>query len=372
MVIDSVEDKIGNKEIVANIFRGYLAGFFDAEGMVRLDDEHAEPEVSIKQTYLRVLELINCKFEGRIETLKSKNEHKQAFRWRSSHGITKLHFLEHVYPILIEKRKQVELVIHYLKEVKTERNYFKLPKIQKQYREWLIKELGRLKHEKYDERELKNYDNELKKLRIPKDVRECRQNTLIPLEEIYRENGIDYNKEIADNINFIPDISKYELVGYFSGFFDGEGYVGIEKGQRDSYTLFVVITNSNYDILNLYQKRFGGDIRPSNDKYMKEYHKKKWKWYITNNYTIPFLKYILRWTIVKKSQIYEAIKFQEWHNKIGVINTIEKKRIADSYMLKLKELKKDTGEDIDNLDRESYTNKNDKRYCQISIEKAWG
>lgn len=330
---------------IEDMFRGYVAGFFDAEGMVGLTGKMIEPEVSIKQTYLPVLELINRRFNGGIERLKSKEENKQAFRWRS-HSENKLRFLEYVYPISIEKRKQIELVIYYLKEV------IHSPRMSKYYREWLIKELSKLKHEQYDERELKNYVNELKKLRIPKDIREGKQSTLIPLEEIYKENEIDTNEEIENenNKSFIPDISKDTFIGYLAGFFDGEGYIGIEKGKRDSYTLHVIITNSNFDILKIYQDRFGGDIRPSNDKNAKEYHKKKWKWYITNSSALLILKEILRWTVVKKQQIYESIKFQEWHNKIGVINTIEKKRIANSYMLKLVELKKETGED--NYNRE--------------------
>lgn len=180
-------------EKVKNITRGYVAGFFDAEGMIRIEKD-GTPTISIKQTYKPVLDYINRIFIGSVTRYTPKTDHKVSFRLSILHDDT-IRFLEYIYPNLIEKRKQAKLMLHYLKEIKpSRRDYFRLSDIQRQQREWFSKELEILKHEKYDERELKNYENEIKKLQISKDIREGRQSTLLDLDCIYEELGIDKNE----------------------------------------------------------------------------------------------------------------------------------------------------------------------------------
>ena len=374
MTTDGNTEKIDIREKVKNITRGYIAGFFDAEGMVRIEKD-GTPTVSIKQTYKPVLDYINCMFTGSVTRYTPiRDDRKVSFRLNILHEDT-IRFLEYIYPNLIEKRNQAKLMLYYLKEIKpSRRDYFKISETQRRQREWFSKELEILKQEKYDERELKNYENEIKKLQVSKDIREGKQSTLLGLDCIYEELGIDKNENqiIAEDVNCIQDMSEDVFFGYMIGFFDGEGYVGITKGQRDSYTLRIAVTNSNFDILNIYKNKYGGKIRPKTDKNAKEYHKKLWLWELFNNDILLLLRKMYPYAKVKKEQIYYAIKFQEFHNAVRVINSFEKKKRADYYMSKLKELKKDTGEIVDNSNNKSYENKIDKNNCQLSIEDAWG
>lgn len=373
-LIIAEEEKLKERTKISNIIRGYTSGFFDAEGMIRLEKD-GSPTISIKQTYRPVLDNINSIFNGTVDRHSSpKDGHKQAFRWRVLHD-DKIRFLKFIYPNLIEKKKQAELMLHYLKEIKPpRRDYFRLSETQKQQREWIVRELERLKHEKHGEKELKNYENELKILKIPKDVREGKQATLLDLDYIYEELGIDDNiKNQKDDTHNIPKMSEYVLLGYITGFFDGEGYVGIQKGKRDSYHMRIATTNSNFDILSLYKNKYGGKIRPkSKDKTVKEYYKKLWLWELQSNDTLHFLHDIYPYSKVKKEQIYFAIEFQEWHDKIKIIRTFEQKKKAEYYRLKLIELKKETGEnieeDIDEDDNitEELIDKNQK-----NIDNAW-
>jgi len=158
------------------------------------------------------------------------------------------------------------------------------------------------------------------------------------------------------------------LLGYLTGFFDGEGYVGIQKGKRDNYSFRLAITNSNYDILNIYKNKYGGDIRPKKDKNKKEYHKNLWLWELFNSDTLQFLEEIHPYTKVKKEQIYYAIQFQQWHESIRIIKTFEQKKKAEYYRLKLMELKKDIDDDTDN-DKHPMQEQLDKN--QTSIDNAW-
>lgn len=376
MTTDGNTEKIDIKEKVKNITRGYIAGFFDAEGMVRIEKD-GSATVSMKQTYKPVLDYINSMFIGSVTRyIPLDTNHKVSFRLNILHEDA-TRFLECIYPNLIEKRNQAKLMLYYLKEIKpSRRDYFRISETQRRQREWFSKELEILKQEKYDERELKNYENEIKKLQISKDIREGKQSTLFGLDCIYKELGIDKNENqiIEEDINCIPDMSVDVFFGYMTGFFDGEGYVGITKGHRDSYTLRIAVTNSNFDILNIYKNKYGGKIRPKTNKDAKEYHKKLWLWELFNNDILLLLRKMYPYTKVKKEQIYYAIKFQEFHNAVRVINSSEKKKKADYYMLKLKELKKDTGENINVCNNKSYDSKPDGKdlNCQTSIEEAWG
>jgi hypothetical protein len=376
MTKDSNTETIDTREKVKNITRGYIAGFFDAEGMIRVEKD-GTPTVSIKQTYKPVLDYINLMFIGSVTKYTPiRTDLKVSFRLSILHE-DKIRFLEYIYPNLIEKRNQAKLMLRYLKEIKPlRRDYFRLSETQRQQREWFCEELETLKHEKYDERELGNYENEIKKLQISRDIREGRQSTLFGLDCVYGELGIykTENRVKEENTNHIPDMSEDVFFGYMIGFFDGEGYVGITKGKRDSYTLRIAVTNSNFDILNIYKNKYGGKIRPKTNKHAKEYHKKLWLWELFNNDMLLLLRKMYPYAKVKKEQIYYAIKFQEFHNTVRVINSSEKKKRADYYMLKLKELKKYTGENIGNCNNRSYENKTDKKdlNCQMSIEEAWG
>lgn len=285
-------------------------------------------------------------------------------------------FLEYVYQYSIEKRKQIELAIKYQKEIKINHlgNKDTISLIELEQRKWFHEELKRLKCEKYDERELKNYENEIKKLSIPKETREGKQ-ALIPgftLEELYRERGITENKEIVrDDSYFIPEMSDDIKIGYLAGFFDGEGCVRIHRNPPSNprYRLHITMVNSNFGILKMYINKFGGDIHK--DELKKERYKYTWQWYILSNSALLFLKWIEPYTIVKREQIKLAIEFKEWQNSLTGrgITTYEQKQKAEWYYNKIVDLKKETGEDKfeDNIAC-SYQSKTDENQAKLEFE----
>ena len=138
---------------------------------------------------------------------------------------------------------------------------------------------------------------------------------------------------------------SYTTLSDYSYLFEDEE----NKGLRNSYRLYVALTNSNFNILKMYENKYGGKIREkSGNKKLKENHKKCYIWEGLNNELLPFLKEIYPLSIVKKEQIRLSIEFQEWHTQIGIIKTPEQKQKAERYMLRIQELKKETGEE-DNI-----------------------
>lgn len=332
--------------------KGYVTGFFDAEGTILISKDYVL-SVVINQSYKPVLDWINGIFPTKINVHgkdridKNGVHHKNSWRWRQFSDKA-IPFLEYVNKYSIEKRPQIELALRYQKEEKVTHSISERRKslsgIEREKRDWFVNELKRLKHETSDT--IKNYDNEIKRLKISKDIREGRQSTIISLEEIYREMDINMNEvdsidsSIDSQKQTIQDMSQSVAIGYISGFFDGEGYIGIEKGKRDSFQLHIANSNSNLDILKLYENNFGGEIRPVEDSK----NKKNFQWNIQNHDALRFLKTIEKLTIVKRKQIHFAIQFQEWHDSIGIIRTFEQKNKAEWYYQLLKDLKKETGE----------------------------
>ena len=288
-----------------NEMKGYLAGFFDAEGCIRTDKNRGRLYVIINQSYFPVLELINNMFKGSMTKLKlcrlpsCEGFRKQAWSWTliSEKAVP---FLELICSYSIEKRKQIELALKYQKEIKINHKgggcQVEITIEEHKQRCFVYNELRRLKN-----------DSEI-----------C---------------------------NYIPYIPKDILIGYFSGFFDVEGCLRIYKDNRSivTYILFVSISNSNFNILKLYQDTFDGDIIRINTE--KEHYKEAYQWRIVAQKALSFLKTVEQYSIVKKEQIKLAIEFKELQNsEFSYIGKSERSQRGDYYYNKIQELKKDTGE----------------------------
>lgn len=339
-----IKDKEFREE---NVIKGYITGFFDAEGCIQILSNYML-RVDITQTYFLILEKIMSMFGGNIYRNKryklsnknSSGKHSWVLRMLSNNTIP---FLEYIYPNSIEKNPQIELALKYQKEIKTDSRKSEISQTEIEQRKWFKNKLEELKHQTCDNQMLKNYDNEINLMKIPKDIREGKQKTLIPLEELYKFKGIDINN--IDNKKLkkkkVIEMPYDVFIGYISGFFDGEGCIVIQK-THESYNLAVNVVNTNFDILNLYQLKYNGNV--SCNKKEKEIHKNKWIWSIYSNNASYFLKEIYPYLIIKKEQVKYAIEFQEWHNKVMYVRSFENKKKAYLYKLKMEELKKDVGE----------------------------
>ena len=120
---------------------------------------------------------------------------------------------------------------------------------------------------------------------------------------------------------------------YFAGFFDGEGYVGIQrcssktakKGYRN--ILVVSLTNTNPKPVNLACKIYGGRI----DQYTPKKGKKlAYQWRIWSKKAAVFLLDVLPYTLVKKEQVEIALSFQRSLNRHQTPKTEERLAIEEA------------------------------------------
>ncbi len=98
---------------------------------------------------------------------------------------------------------------------------------------------------------------------------------------------------------------------YYGGLFDGEGNVAVYK-TVEGYQLRVRITMVNKAVLQSFQDRFDGSLKPYKGKVNKRTGSTKardfWVWH-PNGSKVEFLKTIQSHTIEKRPQIDLAIQY---------------------------------------------------------------
>lgn len=132
-----------------------------------------------------------------------------------------------------------------------------------------------------------------------------------------------------------------EKLAYLAGIIDGEGCFGMYYSKRlDRHFLTVDIYNSCTELLDWLSENFPGEYReitaPS-----KKIHinwKTQYIWRSNNNQTLQFLRDLLPFLIVKKTQCELAIRFRETFLKRECPVTLETREIRRLLYEEMKSL----------------------------------
>jgi hypothetical protein len=119
---------------------------------------------------------------------------------------------------------------------------------------------------------------------------------------------------------------RREDIAYLAGFFDGEGSVTINHVKRtdrtvsgryknDSYTLQVVIGNTDPTVPNWAQSMFGGYVIVREPRSIA--HRPSFSWLISNYWAMRFLETIRPYIRMKGDVVDLAIRFQRAMKKHG-------------------------------------------------------
>lgn len=128
----------------------YIAGFFDGEGMIRINrsmGKYYSLQCVVVNTDLKPLKYIQQIFGGTIaERKKYKSHHKTSYRWRVTSNDAK-NFLEKIYPWLITKKEQALIGIDFQNNMKKFGGRFSTtPESVIKNREDVFEKLKLLKH----------------------------------------------------------------------------------------------------------------------------------------------------------------------------------------------------------------------------------
>lgn len=104
----------------------YLAGFFDGEGCVRIDEVKDTRVKSgyIHQLYITItntnpviLTALYREFGGTLHTVKRRGNHRQCYQWSLKSKKAKL-FLESILPFLVMKKEEVAFALYFQNNLK--------------------------------------------------------------------------------------------------------------------------------------------------------------------------------------------------------------------------------------------------------------
>lgn len=132
---------------------------------------------------------------------------------------------------------------------------------------------------------------------------------------------------------------------YAAGFIDGEGHIGIMKMTGNSninqmypsYTLLVQIYNTNLEVLEWFQRKFGGKFYEVMS--LQPNRKDQWYWKLTSKSACEFLKLIRPYCIVKREQVKLAIEFYDSKkNFTGYIIPKEEVEKREQFYLQFRKL----------------------------------
>lgn len=139
---------------------------------------------------------------------------------------------------------------------------------------------------------------------------------------------------------------------YIAGLFDGEGHVSITWATRRGVKcpkLCVKISNTHLPVLLKIKAMYGGSIYANKKQY--ESYLQCYVLSFTVEQSKKFLKDILPYTIIKQSQIIEALKFASTVYRRGKSIISEKEKIIrEDCMIKVREEKLKSWDNIKDFD----------------------
>src|SRR3990172_7553126 len=105
-------------------------------------------------------------------------------------------------------------------------------------------------------------------------------------------------------------------ISYITGFFDGEGCISVMKrltrrpyGVYWTYSIYVRIANTNFEVLEWMQSLCGGAIYDHTKKIDRGNRQESRVWHLQGKNAQAFLEMIEPFSIVKRRQIDLALKF---------------------------------------------------------------
>jgi hypothetical protein len=148
-------------------------------------------------------------------------------------------------------------------------------------------------------------------------------------------------------------------IQYAAGFLDGEGCIGFSINKNSVFPR-VLIVNTNRNVLEMFQKRWGGDIKSSRVK-GKPIWKERFTWRLSWSKCVSFLSQVEPFLVIKNKQAHtvfawdairpgkgrsyekESVDFlisrMRWINKKGVFHSKDPVEIALSKAGKSKKKK---------------------------------
>lgn len=108
------------------------------------------------------------------------------------------------------------------------------------------------------------------------------------------------------------DISSTDAA-YAAGMLDGEGSIDMKRNRQKlgNYNLRVAVVNTNREVLEWFQPRFGGKVSPHSGKEaLEKGWKPSWAWWLTDRKNMErFLTTVFPYLIIKRKRAQLALGY---------------------------------------------------------------
>lgn len=119
-------------------------------------------------------------------------------------------------------------------------------------------------------------------------------------------------------------------IAYVAGIFDGEGCIGFAQARGTSFVR-ILITNTNKELLEYLQSKFGGDIKALSLR--KHNWKQGWNLRISWSRAIELIRLVYPWLRVKREQAQVALAWDALRPGMGKVRYSEKGERDDAIAL---------------------------------------
>jgi hypothetical protein len=123
---------------------------------------------------------------------------------------------------------------------------------------------------------------------------------------------------------------------YWAGFFDGEGCISVGHNGGSHWALRITLSCCNKEVIDKFHNLFRGSVY--DQQYYKNQHRNCYRARLSGLNAISFLKGIYSYSIVKKDEVAEALKFPV--GKSGCSVSKKDMKLRYNIKQKLHDLKK--------------------------------
>lgn len=124
-------------------------------------------------------------------------------------------------------------------------------------------------------------------------------------------------------------------LAYVAGFFDGEGCINFGRCRATIFPRILVV-NTDRSILEMLQRKFGGDIKPLSLR--KPGWKQGWLWRLSWSRAVDFLSAIEPYVRVKDRQIHTVFAWDAIRPRVGKLTAAKAAEYRDCLELLVKRM----------------------------------
>jgi hypothetical protein len=180
------------------------------------------------------------------------------------------------------------------------------------------------------------------------------------------------NNKLERETKEAVSINEKEKLAYLAGLIDGEGTITLlpTYPDRGIYATYLIVSNSNENLINWLIKNFGGVVKEVNQKNSKLHSTKKcFNWILRTKKAAELIEKCYPYLIVKKPQAEVILEYRKtvWNHRETTVEDINRRR---ELVEKIRKLNTDKEYKIQRVEKKTIITK--CPFCETENERDKG